>query len=688
MKSYTTVLAAASFVSSVAGHGRFMNPAPRAAGTAFQNACGMQAYYQVSSDPNGNVQGLLNVIRNQPDYKPAACIANLCKGLLYEDNTDKVQRYSAGQVVAMTFDVAAPHTGSANVSVVRTSDNTVIGTPLKSWDNFAPNAGGASPDQEDFTITIPDVGTQCSQPGACVLQHFWDADKPDISQTYESCIDVVIGGGSGEAAPAPAPSSSAEPAPVTVSSSSSQPPVVDPVTTTVAPATTAAPSTTVAPVTTTPAPVSSSTTTRRPIRRPTNTCACPAPAAFKRQASCNPTATVTVTTAGISSSLPAGYASTMTITSTVTAPGASVPVGSDGSPVPTVITSNGQVITVITRTATVTATVTATITDTVTVTPPAETTITSTVTQTSTVTSAVTVTAPTSKINIPPATTGVPAPFPLPNGTLPVQPGTTVIEASTSLPISTSSSSISFTFSPLPTGAYPTGAPFPTGGSSNSSTVNAVPIGTGSTSRPAATLPSYPSVSVPVGGDSASSTGTTSSTSTLPSVPIGTGVTSRPAATLPGSSAAPYPTITSNTNPDGSSTANAPIGTGVVPIGTGVISSIASLTSLIPTSAMNSTIPTNSGVYSSLSSLISALPTASNLPGYPPAPPRPTPGSGSKIADLLRWIADLILRAKAGAGAGGAAPTASPTPSAPLPTRPGTPYVFRRAARDFRPFRA
>ncbi|PSK55957.1 hypothetical protein B9Z65_4835 [Elsinoe australis] len=639
MKSYTTILAAAGLIASVSAHGIITDPAPRGPGPAFQAACGMQAYYQVSSDPNGNVQGLLNIATQQPDYKAADCRAYMCKGLKYADNTDKVQRYTAGQVVPITFATRAPHTGTANVSIVRTSDDTVIGQPLKSWDNFAPNAGGASPDQASFTVTIPDTGSQCTEPGACILQHFWDANKPDIDQTYESCVDVVISGGSG-GAPAPAPSSSAPAvtsAAAPVASSSTQPPV-QPVTTTAAPVTT-----------------TRASTTRRP--RPTNTCACNAPV-VKRQDSCNPTATVTVTEAAATdaASTPGGYGST------------------------------------ITRTATVTVPATATITNTVTITPPAEVTVTQTLTQTSTITSAVTVTASTSRVIIAPTTSSsVSAPFTYPNATAPVQnpalPGTTVNEASTSL-----ATSASFTFNPLPTGATTvtvtsssTAAPFPTATSANSSTADAVPTGTGVTSRPAATLSAYPTV--PVGGDSTANPVPTSSSASV-SVPIGTGVTSVPAGTLPGSSPAPYPTSTfTNTNPDGTSTANGVTSAPSLPTGTGVISSIASLTSLIPTASLNSTIPTGTGVYSSLSSLISSLPTASGSPGYGSMPPRPTPGSGSSIADLLRWIADLITRAKAEkeAGATPSAPAPSATPAAggaPVP------YVYRRAARDFRPFNA
>ncbi|KAG8626895.1 hypothetical protein KVT40_005840 [Elsinoe batatas] len=85
MKSYNTILATAGLVASVSAHGRFTSPAPRTAGQAFAGACGQQAFYQVSADPNGNVQGLLQVVRGQSDYRADACIANLCKGLKYED---------------------------------------------------------------------------------------------------------------------------------------------------------------------------------------------------------------------------------------------------------------------------------------------------------------------------------------------------------------------------------------------------------------------------------------------------------------------------------------------------------------------------------------------------------------------------------------------------------------------------
>ena len=43
----------------------------------------------------------------------------------------------------------------------------------------------------DFSVTIPDVTEQCSEAGACAIQWWWYGTKND--QTYESCIDFVIG---------------------------------------------------------------------------------------------------------------------------------------------------------------------------------------------------------------------------------------------------------------------------------------------------------------------------------------------------------------------------------------------------------------------------------------------------------------------------------------------------------------
>jgi hypothetical protein len=53
----------------------------------------------------------------------------------------------------------------------------------------------AHPDWTSFDITMPDVSTECANAGDCVIQWYWDAAS--IDQTYESCIDFKMGGGSG-----------------------------------------------------------------------------------------------------------------------------------------------------------------------------------------------------------------------------------------------------------------------------------------------------------------------------------------------------------------------------------------------------------------------------------------------------------------------------------------------------------
>jgi hypothetical protein len=152
-------------------------------------------YNNQMGDNYGNVQGQLQVTNGQTDYDAAACDVWLCKGYKYEDNTDNVQEYTVGQEVDISVDIRAPHTGVANVSVVSTSSGAVLGSALKSWDEYGSNAYTIPEDQKEFSITIPDEASECSSPGDCVIQWFWDA--ADINQTYESCIDFVVGGGSG-----------------------------------------------------------------------------------------------------------------------------------------------------------------------------------------------------------------------------------------------------------------------------------------------------------------------------------------------------------------------------------------------------------------------------------------------------------------------------------------------------------
>ncbi|KAL1640271.1 hypothetical protein SLS58_007087 [Diplodia intermedia] len=183
----------------VAGHGFISKPQARMPGDAMAAACGQQVYSNQNSDHYGNVQGELQVASSQSDYDAAACDIWLCKGYKFADNKDNVQTYTAGQEVAFTAEIHAPHTGVANVSIVDTASNSVIGSALKSWDVYASTATGVKDTDTSFSITMPsDLGDQCATAGDCVIQWYWFAE--DIDQTYESCVDFTMSGsGSGSA---------------------------------------------------------------------------------------------------------------------------------------------------------------------------------------------------------------------------------------------------------------------------------------------------------------------------------------------------------------------------------------------------------------------------------------------------------------------------------------------------------
>ncbi|RDW80914.1 hypothetical protein BP5796_05612 [Coleophoma crateriformis] len=190
--SSAILAAAAGLITTVSAHGMITSPTPRSAGTAMEAACGQQVYNNQASDSYGNIQGELQVAATQTDYNAAECDIWLCKGFKFADNTANVQSYTAGQVVPFTFDVRAPHTGTANVSIVNTATNTIIGDMLLYYSDFADNSFTIPANETSFSITIPsDLGTTCATAGACVIQHWWNAAS--IDQTYESCVDFTVG---------------------------------------------------------------------------------------------------------------------------------------------------------------------------------------------------------------------------------------------------------------------------------------------------------------------------------------------------------------------------------------------------------------------------------------------------------------------------------------------------------------
>jgi predicted carbohydrate-binding protein with CBM5 and CBM33 domain len=206
MKSSIAALTLATMASTVAGHGYLSEPKARMPGDAMMKACGQTVYNMFKGDINGNPQGALQ--NPGTDYKEADCGIWMCKGMQFDDNKANIKALTAGQKLPMVANIAAPHTGVANVSIVDLSSGSVIGQPLIEWTNYASTETGVTDDMKNFEVTIPsDIGSQCATEGACVLKWWWDARKVD--QTYMACVDITISGGSGGAAPAPSSSAAA-----------------------------------------------------------------------------------------------------------------------------------------------------------------------------------------------------------------------------------------------------------------------------------------------------------------------------------------------------------------------------------------------------------------------------------------------------------------------------------------------
>lgn len=214
---YKQISAAALLVAGVSAHGRVTSPTPRPLGDAMKAACGDQVWNMQSSDNNGNIQTMAQIGTSQSDFDAAKCHLWQCRGYQFDDATaDSIQSFTAGQKVPFVVDIAAPHTGVANVSVVDLAANSVIGDALISWDSYASTETGVQDSDENFSVTIPsDLPSTCSEKGGCALQWWWDARS--IDQTYISCVDFVVGGASGSSGSSSGSASSSSAAPAATS---------------------------------------------------------------------------------------------------------------------------------------------------------------------------------------------------------------------------------------------------------------------------------------------------------------------------------------------------------------------------------------------------------------------------------------------------------------------------------------
>lgn len=74
------------------------------------------------------------------------------QGMKFEDNTDSVQTYTAGQQVPLYFNIRAPHSGYANVSIIDTTSNSMIAANLSAWDEYALTS---IPAKTEWTVCFP-----------------------------------------------------------------------------------------------------------------------------------------------------------------------------------------------------------------------------------------------------------------------------------------------------------------------------------------------------------------------------------------------------------------------------------------------------------------------------------------------------------------------------------------------------
>ncbi|EJT82173.1 hypothetical protein GGTG_02147 [Gaeumannomyces tritici R3-111a-1] len=195
-----TKLAVFSFLAAqVSAHGNLTSPAARLPGPAMARACGQAAVSTVLADGTTPIENLGTV--------PATCNPFLCRGAQFDDNKARVQTFAPGQVIKMTAILPIPHEGPCNVSVVETATNRVLGQPLIVFDTYADESLAVLPaNNTAFDVTFPaDLPAgKCAVAGQCVLQWFWFGTG--AKQTYESCVDFVVGAaGAGAGAPAAAP---------------------------------------------------------------------------------------------------------------------------------------------------------------------------------------------------------------------------------------------------------------------------------------------------------------------------------------------------------------------------------------------------------------------------------------------------------------------------------------------------
>ncbi|CAN9417730.1 unnamed protein product [Alternaria sp. RS040] len=171
---YFTAVATATFLTlipRVLSHGLITSPPSRPTGPSLNSLCGPAITRTINNDNTSHVEGLPELLA--APYSASTCNLWLCKGLQFSDNpANNTQIWSAGQVVPLKVWIRIPHEGSANVSIVDTKRNEIVGNMLKVWEEgYAP--GKTESDvpigQREFSVTIPEgLEEKCAVAGDCV----------------------------------------------------------------------------------------------------------------------------------------------------------------------------------------------------------------------------------------------------------------------------------------------------------------------------------------------------------------------------------------------------------------------------------------------------------------------------------------------------------------------------------------
>lgn len=163
-----------NLLTPASAHGYLSHPPARSAGPATSSACGKPITDAILRDNTSHIEGLPELaFRTDSGFNPSTCNLWLCRGIQFADNQNQTQIWRAGQKVRIKVKITIPHDGSANVSIVDTARNELVGDMLMVWSSGYANereffAGSLPVNNTEFNVTLPDVGSRCGKAGDCV----------------------------------------------------------------------------------------------------------------------------------------------------------------------------------------------------------------------------------------------------------------------------------------------------------------------------------------------------------------------------------------------------------------------------------------------------------------------------------------------------------------------------------------